>query len=112
MICLRVVFLCVALAVAPALARSSGHGHSHSKGSRTKCASCARDKRGHIKRNPEAKRAFKNSHPCPSSGRSSGACPGYVVDHIKPLKREGADSPSNMQWQTKAEARAKDRVED
>jgi hypothetical protein len=69
-------------------------------------------KRGRIKRNPEAKRTFKMSHPCPSTGRSSGACPGYVVDHIKPLKRGGADSPSNMQWQTKAEAKAKDRVED
>jgi hypothetical protein len=28
-----------------------------------------------------------------------------------PLKRGGADSPSNMQWQTKAEAKAKDKIE-
>jgi hypothetical protein len=34
-----------------------------------------------------------------------------VVDHVKPLKRGGADAPSNMQWQTKADAKAKDRVE-
>jgi hypothetical protein len=27
------------------------------------------------------------------------------------LKRGGADSPENMQWQTVAEARAKDRIE-
>jgi hypothetical protein len=26
--------------------------------------------------------------------------PGYVVDHIIPLKRGGADAPWNMQWQT------------
>jgi hypothetical protein len=35
----------------------------------------------------------------------------YVVDHIKPLKRGGSDSPSNMQWQTKQEAKAKDKWE-
>jgi hypothetical protein len=27
------------------------------------------------------------------------------------LKRGGPDEPANMQWQTKAEARAKDRIE-
>ena len=37
--------------------------------------------------------------------------PGYVVDHIIPLECGGADSPSNMQWQTIAEANAKDRTE-
>jgi len=35
----------------------------------------------------------------------------YVVDHIKPLACGGADDPSNMQWQTVAAARAKDRTE-
>jgi hypothetical protein len=34
-----------------------------------------------------------------------------VIDHIKALKHGGADAPSNMQWQTIAQARAKDRVE-
>jgi hypothetical protein len=28
-----------------------------------------------------------------------------------PLKRGGGDAPSNMKWQTVAEAKAKDRVE-
>jgi hypothetical protein len=28
-----------------------------------------------------------------------------------PLKRGGADSPENMQWQSTAEAKAKDRIE-
>ncbi len=37
--------------------------------------------------------------------------PGYVVDHVVPLKRGGDDSPFNMQWQTKADARAKDKIE-
>jgi 2',3'-cyclic-nucleotide 2'-phosphodiesterase (5'-nucleotidase family) len=37
--------------------------------------------------------------------------PGYVVDHIVALKHGGADAPSNMQWQTVEEAKAKDKWE-
>jgi hypothetical protein len=62
-------------------------------------------------RSTAARRAFQGSHPCPATGKTVGACPGYVVDHIVPLKRAGSDSPSNMQWQTVSEAKAKDRVE-
>jgi len=36
---------------------------------------------------------------------------GYVVDHIVPLACGGPEFPSNMQWQTKAEAKAKDKWE-
>lgn len=39
------------------------------------------------------------------------ACPGYVIDHIQPLKRGGADEPWNMQWQTVQDAKAEDRTE-
>jgi len=88
---------------------SSGH---HSGGHRSTYAIGARrDSHGRIARSPEAKREFKHQHPCPSTGRSSGACPGYVIDHVQPLKRGGADAPSNMQWQTKEAAKAKDRTE-
>lgn len=38
-------------------------------------------------------------------------CPGYIVDHIKALACGGPDQPSNMQWQTIADAKAKDRWE-
>jgi hypothetical protein len=63
------------------------------------------------KRSPEARRDFMKSHPCPSTGKTSGACPGYVVDHVTPLKRGGADAPFNMQWQTIEQGKAKDKWE-
>jgi hypothetical protein len=53
------------------------------------------------------KRAFKQSHPYPSTGRTSGACSGYVIDHTKAFKRGGLDEPGNLQWQTTAAAKAK-----
>jgi len=36
---------------------------------------------------------------------------GYVIDHKIPLACGGADAPWNMQWQTIAEAKAKDKIE-
>ncbi|HTP27997.1 MAG TPA: HNH endonuclease signature motif containing protein [Anaeromyxobacteraceae bacterium] len=95
---------------------SSGGSHyrSHSTGTRSSGTSHAtHSKRGssHAKRDPAERRAFQRTHPCPSTGRTSGACPGYVVDHVQALKRGGADAPSNMQWQTVEDAKAKDRVE-
>ena len=65
----------------------------------------ARDSHGKIKRSETAKHAFMQTTGYPH-GR-----PGYVVDHITPLKRGGCDCPSNMQWQTIQEAKAKDKVE-
>jgi hypothetical protein len=62
-------------------------------------------------RSREARESFKRAHPCPSTGKKSGACPGYTIDHIKPLKRGGPDAPSNMQWQTREAAKQKDKVE-
>ena len=70
-----------------------------------------RDSSGKIKRDPQARRSFQKNNPCPSTGKISGACPGYVVDHVRPLKRGGTDHPSNMQWQTKEAAKEKDKWE-
>ena len=63
------------------------------------------------KRDPHQRSGFVKAHPCPLTGKPRGACPGYVVDHIKPLCAGGADRPSNMQWQTVKEAKIKDRDE-
>jgi hypothetical protein len=96
----------------------SGHSSSHYSSSykagghrSTYAIAAPRDSHGKIARSQQAKSEFKHQHPCPSTGRSSGACPGYVIDHVQPLKRGGADAPSNMQWQTKEAAKAKDKTE-
>src|SRR5262249_39830515 len=60
-------------------------------------------------RSRRARAEFQHAHPCPSTGRTSGACPGYVVDHVRPLACGGADAPGNMQWQSTADAKAKDK---
>jgi hypothetical protein len=56
-------------------------------------------------------REFQREHPCPSTGQTTGACPGYWKDHIVPLACCGRDIVTNLQWQTIAEAGAKDRLE-
>ena len=63
---------------------------------------------GRVVRSSSAKAQFKAEHPCPATEPHSGACPGYVIDHVVPLACGGADAPDNMQWQTVGAARAKD----
>jgi hypothetical protein len=69
------------------------------------CTTCARDAHGRIKRSETAKETFMRQTGFPK-GRS-----GYVVDHIIPLACGGPDVPTNMQWQTKAQAKVKDAYE-
>jgi hypothetical protein len=89
------------LLFAPAAAFSKGSGHSSARAPRsTKCVGCARNSKDKIARSSTAKHQFERSNPCPSTGRTSGGCPGYVIDHKTALKHGGADSPSNMQWQS------------
>lgn len=56
-------------------------------------------------------RAFRSENPCPATGRTRGACPGWHVDHIVALCAGGADRPSNMQWITKEDHRFKTLVD-
>ena len=59
----------------------------------------------HEKRSAKAKYDFERG-----TGHPRG-WPGHVVDHVVPLACGGADAPSNMQWQSVEEGKAKDRVE-
>ncbi|MFI5187212.1 MAG: HNH endonuclease signature motif containing protein [Chitinophagales bacterium] len=67
--------------------------------------SIKRDANGRIHRSSSARNTFMKMTGFPH-GR-----PGYVVDHVIALKRGGCDCPSNMQWQTIADAKEKDKTE-
>ena len=110
----------VAVLMAPAFAgaktpqhnSAAGHAHPHHSGARSKAvAGLRRDGHGNIKRSTRAKDDFRKYQPCPVTGKTAGSCPGYIIDHVKPLKRGGAVSPGNMQWQTKKAAKLKDKTE-
>lgn len=70
-----------------------------------------RDPDGRIHRSERVRRHFQRLNPCPSTGRTAGACPGYVKDHVIPLCACGSDSVANLQWQTVKDAKEKDRLE-
>lgn len=62
-------------------------------------------------RSHTAKAEFQRQQPCPATGSPRGRCPGYVIDHLQALCAGGADVSANMQWQTVAEGKAKDKTE-
>lgn len=87
--------------------KDSTHVAAHDRKPKTAVArtTAPRDDRGRIQRSAAARHAFARQTGYPH-GR-----PGYVIDHVVPLACGGADAPSNMQWQTTAEGKAKDRTE-
>ena len=62
-------------------------------------------------RDAEARAEFRRANPCPATGRVSGACRGWEVDHVTPLKCGGTDTPDNMQWLTVEQHKAKTKTE-
>lgn len=62
------------------------------------CGPPPRDSNNVIIRSSAVIRAFKKLHPCPSNGNTFGPCPGYYLDHPKPLACGYCDSVDNMQW--------------
>jgi hypothetical protein len=80
---------------------ASPEGHTKKQSS----SSTSRTSHGRIRRSAQAKAEFMRQTGYPH-GR-----PGYVVDHVTPLACGGADAPYNMQWQTIAAGKAKDKTE-
>ena len=78
---------------------------SHTPRVRSSKSSSVRSSTGRTKRSAAAKDAFERETGYPR-GRK-----GYVVDHKIALACGGTDAPSNMQWQTIAEGKAKDKTE-
>jgi len=77
----------------------------HTPRVRSSKSSSVRSSTGRTKRSAAAKDAFERETGYPR-GRK-----GYVVDHKIALACGGTDAPSNMQWQTIAEGKAKDKTE-
>ncbi len=53
---------------------------------------------GSTKRSRAVTIAFRKLYPCPSTGKRTGACPGWALDHPIPLDCGGRDIVANMQW--------------
>lgn len=62
------------------------------------CGTPKRDANGNIVRSLAVKNDFRSIHPCPQTGKTTGACVGWQVDHVIPLACGGCDSVHNMQW--------------
>ena len=86
----------LALALTAMLATTAVHARSTSY-----CAVRSRQPRPHRPQPGSARAVY-------AGDRLSARRPGYVIDHVKPLCHGGPDDVANMQWQTRAEAKAKD----
>lgn len=51
-----------------------------------------------IRRSWKAKADFARLQACPSTGKNVPRCPGFAIDHKRPLACGGPDTPANMQW--------------
>lgn len=71
-----------------------------------------RDQHGKIARSRDTLKAFVKDHVCPATGLHSTHCPGFILDHRRPLCACGKDEPANLQWQTLQDSHRKDRLED
>lgn len=43
-------------------------------------------------------RLFQQVHPCPATGKKTGACPGWIMKYRKPLEKGGDIAPYNLMW--------------
>jgi hypothetical protein len=66
----------------------------------TRCcvAEIKRDAGGKIIRRADVLRAFRDLYPCPATGQTRGACPGWALNHTIPLACGGFDSVANLSW--------------
>jgi len=58
-------------------------------------------------RTQRARSDFQRVKPCPSTGKSTGACPGYTIAYKTALKSGGANTAGNMLWKPTQVAKTK-----
>lgn len=64
-----------------------------------------------IHRDQRVLREFQLLHPCPSTGRTTGACPGWQKDHVWALECGGYDELWNLQWLTVEDHKRKTKMD-
>lgn len=84
-------------AIVAILVLIAGHARAGSL-DETRYCGIIRNDQGKTLRSPRSIAAFKKLHPCPVTGKTSGACKGWAIDHVVPLDCGGCDAVSNMQW--------------
>jgi hypothetical protein len=62
-------------------------------------------------RSADVVREYRAANPCPATGLTTGACPGWAVDHRWPLCAGGKDAVDNLGWMADADKLKKDRFE-
>lgn len=62
-------------------------------------------------RSTTARHEFVRLNACPATERHRLPCPGFHIDHVRPLCAGGADTTDNMQWLTVADHKAKTRID-
>jgi len=60
-------------------------------------------------RDARQRELFVKKYACPVNGKHLEPCRGWVVGFVKPLCAGGVDRIANMQWQTVATAKRKER---
>lgn len=62
------------------------------------CGAPVRLADGSIRRRADVLAAFRRIHPCPSTLKFTGACPGWAMNHDRSLACGGCDAVSNLSW--------------
>jgi hypothetical protein len=64
-----------------------------------------------VSRDRNVPAAFQREFPCPSTGKTTGACPGWERDHWIALVCGGPDTVANMVWMEIEYHRAKTKLD-
>lgn len=106
-----VLFLGAPIVPATALAHGGGLNaegcHNNRKTGDYHCHRAVARSTAAPRRSRSVRSEFQRLSPCPSTGRASGSCPGWEVDHVVPLACGGTNSLGNLQWLTREENRSK-----